>query len=84
MKAKRPYPICNFPDTNEYMIQINGADYAYTKNTSVTLGEHCEKFLSHQIEAKLEAPHHSLTEGEQSDPFDYSLRGILDELESKG
>lgn len=73
------------------------------KNTSVTLGEHFEKFLVRQIEtgryssaseairaglrlleereAKLEALRRALTEGEQSGPSDYSLQGVLDELE---
>ena len=76
------------------------------KNTSVTLGEHFEKFLAHQIEtgrygsaseairaglrlleereAKLEALRHALIEGEQSSTSDYSLQGILDELEREG
>jgi antitoxin ParD1/3/4 len=76
------------------------------KNTSVTLGEHFEKFLAHQIETgrygsaseairaglrlleeretKLEALRHALIEGEQSGASDYSLQGILDELESDG
>ncbi len=75
------------------------------KNTSVTLGEHFEKFLAHQIEsgrygsaseairaglrlleereAKLEALRRALIEGEQSGTTDYSLQGILDELESE-
>ena len=76
---------------------------AVQKNTSVTLGEHFEKFLADQIETgrygsaseairaglrlleeretKLEALRRALTEGEQSGPSDYSLQGILDELE---
>lgn len=76
---------------------------AVQKNTSVTLGEHFEKFLAHQIEtgrygsaseairaglrlleereAKLEALRRALTEGELSGSSDYSLQGILDELE---
>jgi antitoxin ParD1/3/4 len=75
------------------------------KNTSVTLGEHFEKFLANQIEAgrygsaseairaglrlleeretKLEALRRALIEGEQSGTSDYSLQGILDELESE-
>lgn len=75
------------------------------KNTSVTLGEHFEKFLAHQIqsgrygsaseairaglrlleerEAKLEALRRALIEGEESGTSDYSLQGILDELESE-
>ena len=75
------------------------------KNTSVTLGEHFEKFLANQIETgrygsaseairaglrlleeretKLEALRRALIEGEQSDTSDYSLQGILDELESE-
>ncbi|MER0203430.1 MULTISPECIES: type II toxin-antitoxin system ParD family antitoxin [Nitrosomonas] len=75
------------------------------KNTSVTLGEHFEKFLAHQIEsgrygsaseairaglrlleereAKLEALRRALIEGEKSGTSDYSLQGILDELESE-
>jgi antitoxin ParD1/3/4 len=76
---------------------------AVQKNTSVTLGEHFEKFLVRQIEtgrygsaseairaglrlleereAKLEALRRALTEGEQSGTSDYSLQGVLDELE---
>ncbi|MBX9636049.1 MAG: type II toxin-antitoxin system ParD family antitoxin [Nitrosomonas sp.] len=75
------------------------------KNTSVTLGEHFEKFLAHQIEsgrygsaseairaglrlleereAKLEALRRALIEGEKSGTSDYSLQGILDELDSE-
>ena len=75
------------------------------KNTSVTLGEHFEKFLANQIEAgrygsfseairaglrlleeretKLAALRRTLIEGEQSGTSDYSLQGILDELESE-
>lgn len=75
------------------------------KNTSVTLGEHFEKFLASQIETgrygsaseairaglrlleeretKLEALRRALIEGEQSGTSDYSLQGILDELESE-
>ncbi len=76
------------------------------KNTSVTLGEHFEKFLAHQVktgrygsasegiraglrlleerEAKQEALRRALIEGEQSGPSDYSLQGVLDELERAG
>jgi antitoxin ParD1/3/4 len=79
---------------------------AVQKNTSVTLGEHFEKFLVRQIETgrygsaseairaglrlleeretRLEALRHALIEGEQSGTSDYSLQGILDELESEG
>ena len=75
------------------------------KNPSVTLGEHFEKFLAHQIErgrygsaseairaglrlleereTKLEELRHALIEGEQSGSSNYSLQGILDELESE-
>lgn len=75
------------------------------KNSSVTLGEHFEKFLAHQIqsgrygsaseairaglrlleerEAKLEALRLALIEGEESGTSDYSLQGILDDLESE-
>ena len=75
------------------------------KNTSVTLGEHFEKFLANQIETgrygsaseairaglrlleeretKLEALRRALIEGERSGTSDYSLQGILDELESE-
>lgn len=75
------------------------------KNTSVTLGEHFDKFLTNQIETgrygsvseairaglrlleeretKLEALRRTLIEGEESGTSDYSLQGILDELESE-
>jgi antitoxin ParD1/3/4 len=78
---------------------------ATQKNTSVTLGEHFEKFLAYQIEtgrygsaseairaglrlleeheAKLQALRQALVEGEQSGTSDYSLQGVLDELESE-
>lgn len=75
------------------------------KNTSVTLSEHFEKFLAHQIErgrygsaseairaglrlleereTKLDVLRHALIEGEQSGSSNYSLQGILAELESE-
>jgi len=82
-----------------------GAVMLLQKNSSVTLGEHFEKFLAHQIqsgrygsaseairaglrlleerEAKLEALRLALIEGEESGTSDYSLQGILDDLESE-
>jgi antitoxin ParD1/3/4 len=73
------------------------------KNTSVTLGEHFEAFIAHQINAgrfasaseairaglrlleehemKLQALRCALQEGENSGFADYSLQGLLQELD---
>jgi antitoxin ParD1/3/4 len=73
------------------------------KNTSVTLGEHFEAFIAHQIDAgrfasaseairaglrlleehemKLQALQCALQEGENSGFADYSLQGLLQELD---
>jgi antitoxin ParD1/3/4 len=73
------------------------------KNTSVTLGEHFESFIAHQIDAgrfasaseairaglrlleehemKLQALRKALQEGEESGFTDYSLEGLLQELD---
>ncbi len=73
------------------------------KNTSVTLGEHFETFIAHQIdtgrfasaseairaglrlleehEMKLQALRCALQEGENSGFEDYSLQGLLQELD---
>jgi antitoxin ParD1/3/4 len=73
------------------------------KNTSVTLGEHFEAFIAHQIDAgrfasaseairaglrlledhetKLQALRHALRDGENNGFADYSLQGLLQELD---
>jgi antitoxin ParD1/3/4 len=73
------------------------------KNTSVTLGEHFEAFIAHQIdsgrfasaseairaglrlleehEIKLQALRRALQDGENSGQSDYSLQGLLQELD---
>lgn len=77
-----------------------------SKNTSVTLGAHYEKFISQQVvqgrfgsaseairaglrlleerEAKLSLLHRALIEGEQSGTADYSLQGLLSDLDDEG
>ncbi len=73
------------------------------KNTSVTLGEHFDAFISQQIqggryasvseavreglrlleerETKLQALRQALKEGENSGRTEYSLGGLIDELD---
>lgn len=75
------------------------------KNTSVTLGQHFEQFISDQVsdgrygsasetiraglrlleveEAKLEALRRALIEGEESGRVDYSLNGLIEELDTE-
>lgn len=76
------------------------------KNTSVTLGNHYEKFISNQVsqgrfgsasetiraglrlleerETKLSLLRRALLEGEESGTADYSLKTLIDEIDSKG
>lgn len=76
------------------------------KNTSVTLGTHCEKFVSQQVakgrfsstseairaglrlleerETKLSLLRRALAEGEESGTVDYSLKGLIEEIEGEG
>ncbi len=76
------------------------------KNTSVTLGEHYEKFIAQQVtqgrfgsaseairaglrlleerETKLSLLRRALVEGEESGTADYSLKGLIDELDGEG
>lgn len=75
------------------------------KNTSVTLGEHYEKFITQQVaqgrfgstseairaglrlleerETKLSLLRRALIEGEESGTADYSLKGLIDELDGE-
>ena len=75
------------------------------KNTSVTLGDHYEKFITQQVaegrfgstseairaglrlleerETKLSLLRLALIEGEESGTADYSLKGLIDELDSE-
>ena len=75
------------------------------KNTSVTLGDHYEKFITQQVaegrfgstseairaglrlleerETKLSLLRRALIEGEESGTADYSLKGLIDELDSE-
>jgi len=75
------------------------------KNTSVTLGEHYEQFITQQVaqgrfgstseairaglrlleerETKLSLLRRALIEGEESGTADYSLKGLIDELDSE-
>jgi antitoxin ParD1/3/4 len=77
-----------------------------SKNTSVTIGAHYEKFISQQVarghfgsaseairaglrlleerEARLSLLRRALGEGEESGIADYSLEGLLAELDSEG
>jgi antitoxin ParD1/3/4 len=77
-----------------------------SKNTSVTIGAHYEKFISQQVarghfgsaseairaglrlleerEARLSLLRRALMEGEESGIADYSLEGLLAELDSEG
>ena len=75
------------------------------KNTSVTLGDHFEAFINHQVragryasasevvraglrlleehETKLKALRQALREGEESGVADYSLNGLIEELDAE-
>lgn len=77
-----------------------------SKNTSVTIGAHYEKFIAQQVatghfgtaseairaglrlleerEATLSLLRRALVEGEESGIADYSLAGLLAELDSEG
>jgi len=66
------------------------------ETTSLSLGDHFERFNSHQIQAvraglrlleehetKLEALQRALKEGEASGPADYALNDLLAELDAE-
>lgn len=76
------------------------------KNTSVTIGNHYEKFIAQQVaqgrfgsaseairaglrlleerETKLSLLRQALKEGEESGTAEYSLNGLLEELDGEG
>ncbi|MFZ0134982.1 MAG: type II toxin-antitoxin system ParD family antitoxin [Desulfobacterales bacterium] len=76
------------------------------KNTSITLGEHFDSFISQQIrsgryasvseairaglrlleerEVKILALRQALIDGEESDLAEYSLTGLIKELDNEG
>ncbi|EKD41076.1 MAG: hypothetical protein ACD_74C00058G0002 [uncultured bacterium] len=76
------------------------------KNTSVTIGNHYEKFIAQQVaqgrfgsaseairaglrlleerETKLSLLRRALKEGEESGIAEYSLKGLLEELDGEG
>jgi len=77
-----------------------------SKNTSVTIGNHYEKFIAQQVaqgrygsaseairaglrlleerETKLSLLRRALKEGEESGIAEYSLKGLLEELDGEG